>query len=80
LDLGAFRGQIKLGFDARDHCRCQELAIGIKDEQIARPVEDDASARPVFVFVGPRNAAQGGIGGPVAAPVRPGFVMARAES
>jgi hypothetical protein len=44
---------MKLGFDAGDHCRGQEFAIGINDEQIARPVEDDASAWPVFVFVRP---------------------------
>ena len=67
-----------MGCDAADHCRGQELAIGIKDEQIARPVEDDAATRPVFVFVGPHDGAQGGIDSPVAAPVRPGFVVARA--
>ena len=78
LDLGALRGQMKLGCDAGDRCRRHELAIGVQDEQIARPVEDDASARPVFVFVRPRNAAQGGIDRPVAAPVRPGFIMAGA--
>ncbi len=78
LDLDALRRQKKLGFEARDRCRCQELAIRINDEQIARPVEDDASARPVFVFVRPRQGAQGGLQSPVAAPVRPGFVMARA--
>jgi len=32
---------MKFGFEARDRCRCQELAIGVDDEQIARPVEDD---------------------------------------
>ena len=69
---------MKLGCDARDRCRRQELAIGIYDEPIARPVEDDASARPVFVFVGSHDGAQGGLRRPVAAPVRPGFVMARA--
>jgi hypothetical protein len=57
LDLGAFRRQVKLGCDARDRCRRQQLAIGINDEQIARPVEDDASARPVFVFVKQRGGA-----------------------
>jgi hypothetical protein len=80
LDLDALRRQKKLGFEARDRCRCQELAIRINDEQIARPVEDDASARPVFVFVRPHQVAQGGIHCPVAAPLRPGFVMARAVS
>jgi hypothetical protein len=54
LDLGVVFRQMKLGLDARDHCRCQQLAIGIEDKQVARPVEDDASARPIFVFVGPR--------------------------
>jgi hypothetical protein len=44
----------------------------------SRAVEDDAAARPVFVFVRPHNGAQGGIDSPIAAPVRPGFVMARA--
>ena len=44
LDLGALRWQLKSGFDARDRCRGQELAIGVQDEQIARPVEDDAAA------------------------------------
>jgi hypothetical protein len=29
LDFGAIRRQMKLGFDARDRCRGQELAIGI---------------------------------------------------
>src|ERR1700730_18593026 len=32
LDLGAFRRQMKLGFDACDHCWRQELAIGVQDE------------------------------------------------
>jgi hypothetical protein len=78
LDLGAFRRQIKLGFDARDRCRGQELAIGVEDEQIARAVEDHASARPVFVFVNPHQSAQGRIDSLVAAPRCLGFVMARA--
>jgi len=69
---------MKLGFHAGDHFRRHELAIGVQDEQIARVVEDDAFARPVFVFIRPRDGAQGGIDSPVAAPVRPGFVMARA--
>jgi hypothetical protein len=64
FDFGAVCRQMKLGFDARDHCRCQELAIGINDEQIARPVEEDASARPVFVFVKPNHSAQGRINRP----------------
>jgi hypothetical protein len=38
--------KMKLGFDACDHCRRQELAIGVQDEQIAQPVKDDAAARP----------------------------------
>ena len=41
--------------------RCHELAISVQDEQIARPIEDDAPARPVFVFVRPHQGAQGGI-------------------
>jgi hypothetical protein len=57
---------MKLGFDAGDHFRRQELAIGVQDEQIARPVEDDASARPIFVFVRPRQGAPRGITGLVA--------------
>ena len=76
LGLGTLLRQMKLGFDTRDHCRCQELAIGVHDEQIAHPVEDDAAARPVLVFVRPHYGAQGAIDSPVAAPVRPGFVMA----
>src|SRR5580704_5738175 len=36
LDLDALRRQ------ARDRCRCHELPIGVQDEPIARPVEDDA--------------------------------------
>jgi hypothetical protein len=78
LDFGALRRQMKLGFEARDRCRCQELAIGIQNEQIARPVEDDASAWPVFVFVRLHQGTQGGLHSPVAAPVRPGFVVSRA--
>jgi hypothetical protein len=39
---------MKLCLDACDDFRRHELAIGIKDEQIARPVEDDASSRPIF--------------------------------
>jgi hypothetical protein len=35
FDLGAIRPQMKLGFDAGDHCRRHELTIGIKDEKIA---------------------------------------------
>jgi hypothetical protein len=66
---------MKLGCEARDHFRCLELPIGVKDEEIARPVEDNASARPVFVFIRPHNLAKGGIHGPVASPVCPGFVM-----
>jgi hypothetical protein len=66
---------MKVGFDARDRLWCHELAIGV---QGARPVEDNAAARPVFVFVGLHQGAQGGIHNLVAAPVRPGFVMARA--
>jgi hypothetical protein len=50
----------------RPRCRGHEFAIRISDEQIARPVEDDASARPVFIFVGPHKGAQGAIHGPVA--------------
>jgi hypothetical protein len=46
--------------------------------RIARLVEDDASARPVFVFVGLHNCTQGGLDSPVTAPVIPGFVVARA--
>jgi hypothetical protein len=69
---------MKLSFDARDHFRCQELAIGVQDEQIARPIEDDASARPVFVFIRPYQGAQGGIQCPVTSPLRPCFVMPRA--
>jgi hypothetical protein len=42
---------MKVGFDARDHFQREELAIGINDKQIARPVEDDAAARPVLVFI-----------------------------
>jgi hypothetical protein len=42
LDLDALRRQVKLGCDARDRCRCHELPIGVQDEPIARPVEDDA--------------------------------------
>jgi hypothetical protein len=45
----------------------QEFAIGIQDELIARSVEDDASARPIFVFVRPHQGTQGGIHSPVAA-------------
>ena len=30
LDLGALRRQMKLGFDARDHCRGHELACVIR--------------------------------------------------
>jgi len=66
--FGTLLRQMKLGFDTRDHCRCQELAIGVQDEQIAHPVEDDASARPVLVFVRPHNCAQGEINRPVAEP------------
>ena len=32
FDLGALRRQMKFGLHARDHCRGQELAVGIKDE------------------------------------------------
>lgn len=52
---------MKLGFDARDRCRCHELSIGIQDEEIARPVEDNASARPVFVFARSDVGAKGWI-------------------
>jgi hypothetical protein len=76
LDLGALRGQMKLGCDAGDRCRRHELAIGVQDEQIARPVEDDAAPRPVFVFVGSHDGAQGAIHSPVTTPLRPGFVVA----
>jgi hypothetical protein len=48
---------MKLGFDARDRCRCQELAIGVQNEQIARPVEDDASARPEIAGQRPAPAS-----------------------
>jgi hypothetical protein len=68
---------MRLGFDARDRCRRHEFAVGLQDEQIARPVEDDASARPAFVFVGLHNCTQGGLDSPVTAPVIPGFVVAR---
>jgi hypothetical protein len=78
LGLGAFRRQMKLGCDAGDRCRRQELAIGVQDKQLACPVEDNASARPVFVFVQPHQGTQGGFHSPVAAPVRPCFVVARA--
>jgi hypothetical protein len=67
---------MKLGFDARDRFRCEELPIGVQDEQIARPVEDDAPARPVLVFIGLSNGAQGGIDRPVASPLPPCFIMA----
>ena len=70
MDLGAFRRQMKVGFYACDRCRCHELAIGIQNEQIARPVADNASARPVFVFVCPHHGAQGGLDSPVASPLR----------
>jgi hypothetical protein len=76
--LGAFVRQMKLGLDVRDRCRSQDLAIGVQDEQIARPVEDDASARPNFVFARPHQGAKGGIHSLVPAPLRPGFEMARA--
>jgi len=69
---------MKLSFDACDHFPHHELAIGVQDEPIAHPGEDDASARPVFVFVRPHHGAQGGIHSPVAAPLRQGFVVARA--
>jgi hypothetical protein len=70
LDFGAFRRQMKLCFDARDYCRRHELAIGIQEEQLARPVEDDASAqssysydrtmarRAGFTVLSPRHCAQ----------------------
>jgi hypothetical protein len=44
-----FRRQMKLSFDAGDRCRRNKLAVGVKDKEIAWPVEDDAAARPVFV-------------------------------
>src|ERR1700730_11503944 len=69
---------MKLDFDVRDRCRRDELAIGVQDEQIARPVEDDAAARPVFVFVRPHEGAQGAIDSFVAAPMSPSFVVAGA--
>lgn len=69
---------MKLGCEARDHFRCLELPIGVKDEEIARPVEDNASARPRFVFVRPYDGAQGRIDSPGAAPVLPRFVVAPA--
>jgi hypothetical protein len=52
---------MKLGCDARDRFRREKLAVGVNDEQIARPVEDDAAARPVFVFRLLHDGAQGGI-------------------
>jgi hypothetical protein len=70
-------GKLKLSFDACDHFPRHELAIGVKNEQIARLVEDDAPARPVFVFVCLQQGAEDGIDRPVASPVSPGFVMAR---
>ena len=78
LNLGAFLGRMNVGFDAGDHCRRNELVVGINDKQLARPVEDNAPPRPVLVFVGPHQGAQGGIDSPVVAPVRPGFGVARA--
>jgi hypothetical protein len=36
LGLGAFRRQMKLSFDARDRFQCQELAVGVKNEKLAR--------------------------------------------
>jgi hypothetical protein len=77
-DFGAFRRQMKLGFDACDRCRCHKLAVGVEDEVIAAAVEDDAAARSVFVFVRPHEGAQRGIQCPVTSPLRPCFVMARA--
>src|ERR1700719_2628879 len=71
---------MKLGLGARDHFRRQELAIGIQDEQIARPVEDDASARPSLILVGPSQSAPRGITSLVAASLCPCVVMARAVS
>jgi hypothetical protein len=56
--------------------RDQELAIGIGDELITRPVEDDASARPVFVFVCPHDGVHGWVHSPFAAPMIPCFVVA----
>jgi hypothetical protein len=41
--------------------RCQELAVGVKNEQLARPVEDNAAARPVFVFRRPHQEIQSGV-------------------
>jgi hypothetical protein len=76
-DFGALPWQMKLGYDARDRCRGQELAVGIQDEQIARPVEDDASARPVLIFVRPHKGTQGGIDSPVAAPACPSIEQPR---
>ena len=52
---------MKSSFDTRECCRCQELAIGINDEQIARPVEDNAAAIPRRL----RETAPGDLARPV---------------
>jgi hypothetical protein len=70
--------QMKLSFDAGDRRRRHKLAVDVKDKEIAWPVEDDAAARPVFVFIRPHEGAQRGIQCPVTSPLRPCFVMARA--
>src|ERR1700730_6059816 len=54
---------MKLGFDARDRCRGQELAVGIKDEQIApRPRASLYRAAAALQSKAWRPAAQSGDG------------------
>ncbi len=41
--------QVKVGCDARQTVRREQLAIGVDDKALRRAVEDDPAARPGFV-------------------------------
>jgi hypothetical protein len=48
MHLGAFLWQMKLGYEARDHFRRHEFAVGIQDEQI--PAGPGLDRRAIAVY------------------------------
>jgi len=72
-------GQLEVLLDLRNCLRPHQFAITIKNEAILRPIEDDATPRPILIFVATHDSSRGRVQFARLSPALPNFVMAGTE-
>ena len=79
FNRGPISGQLEALLDLLNCLRPHQFAITIENEPILRPIEDDATARPILIFMGAHNRTRRRVQLARPSPALPNLVMAGTE-